>query len=131
MAVRSQVPHPIAPDDGDAPHIDCSAREVVDVTSRWGGHILNALRDGPLRFSALQASIDRISDKMLSQTLRTQIRDGLVVRSVEPTTPPQVSYELTDLGHGLLESLQPFLDWVRHHAAEVSDARAQYDRRQR
>ncbi|WP_431969724.1 winged helix-turn-helix transcriptional regulator [Nocardia sp. bgisy134] len=127
MTVRSQVFHPTASGASDTPNIECSAREVVDVTSRWGGHILNALRDGPLRFSELQAAIDRISDKMLSQTLRTQIRDGLVVRSVEPTTPPRVSYELTALGHSLTESLQPFVAWVRLHAADVTAARQQYD----
>ncbi|MEV0295314.1 helix-turn-helix domain-containing protein [Nocardia sp. NPDC050710] len=111
----------------DVPNIECSARELVDVTSRWGGHILNALQDGPLRFSELHASIDRISDKMLSQTLRIQIRDGLVTRTVEPTTPPRVSYELTTLGYGLTESLQPFLAWVRVHAAEVMAAQQHYD----
>ncbi|MGV9823420.1 winged helix-turn-helix transcriptional regulator [Nocardia xishanensis] len=80
-----------------------------------------------MRFSELHATIDGISDKMLSQTLRTQIRDGLVARSVEPATPPRVSYELTAFGHGLLESLQPFLAWVRLHATDVAAARRQYD----
>ncbi|WP_405492862.1 winged helix-turn-helix transcriptional regulator [Nocardia sp. NBC_00511] len=127
MTVRSQVSHRAAPGAGDAHNIECSAREVVDVTSRWGGHILNALRDGALRFSELHAAIDGISDKMLSQTLRTQIRDGLITRSVEPTTPPRVSYELTELGHSLTESLQPFLAWVRLHAADVAVARQSYD----
>ncbi|WP_225729619.1 MULTISPECIES: helix-turn-helix domain-containing protein [unclassified Nocardia] len=128
MEVRSQVSRAPVSEPGDVTNIECSAREVVDVTSRWGGRILNALQDGPLRFSELQAAIDRISDKMLSQTLRIQIRDGLVLRTVEPaTTPPQVSYELTELGYSLTESLRPFLAWVRLHAADVTAARQAYD----
>lgn len=130
MEVRSQVPGAARSESGDVSNIECSAREVVDVTSRWGGHILNALQDGPLRFSQLHAAIDRISDKMLSQTLRIQIRDGLVLRTVESTTtPPQVSYELTELGYSLTESLRPFLAWVRLHATDVTAARQAYDRR--
>jgi DNA-binding HxlR family transcriptional regulator len=127
MTVRSQVRHAGTQDDSDPPDIGCSAREVYDFTSRWGGHILNALQDGPQRFSELHKAIDGISEKMLSQTLRVQIRDGLVTRSVEPTTPPRVSYELTDLGRGLIESLQPFVEWVRRHAADVMAARHRHD----
>ncbi|MBL7492934.1 helix-turn-helix transcriptional regulator [Frankia sp. AgB1.9] len=131
MAVRSQVAHTGARDGSDLPDIGCSAREVYDFTSRWGGHILNALLDGPHRFSELHRTVDGISEKMLSQTLRTQIRDGLVTRSVQPTTPPQVSYELTDLGRGLIESLQPFVEWVRRNAVEVAAARHRHDQNQK
>lgn len=129
MAVGSQAGRTCAQGEGDAPDIECAAREVYDFTSRWGGHILNALHDGPLRFAELHRAIDGISEKMLSQTLRTQVRDGLVTRSVEPATPPRVSYELTDLGRSLLESLRPFVAWVRRHAADVMAARQRHDQR--
>ncbi|NKY60249.1 helix-turn-helix transcriptional regulator [Nocardia flavorosea] len=67
---------------------------------------------------------------MPSQTLRTLVRDGLVERTVEPTTPPRVSYESTTLGHGLAGSLGQLLAWIRAHAVDVADAQERHDRRQ-
>ncbi|MET8873559.1 helix-turn-helix domain-containing protein [Nocardia sp. NPDC004604] len=114
----------------DAFNSDCPAREVLDhITSRWGMLILTALGNGPLRFSELNAMIGGISEKMLSQTLRTLVRDGLIARTVEPTTPPRVSYELTALGQGLTESLQQFLGWIRQNTVEVMAAQSRHDRR--
>ncbi|MFD4403801.1 winged helix-turn-helix transcriptional regulator [Nocardia sp. NPDC058499] len=131
MAVRSQATTLVGGELSDAFNSDCPAREVLDhITSRWGVLILAALGSGPLRFSALSAMIGGISEKMLSQTLRTLVRDGLVARTVEPTTPPRVSYELTELGQGLAVSLGQFLDWVRAHAAEVVAAQERHDRQQ-
>ncbi|MEU0503619.1 helix-turn-helix domain-containing protein [Nocardia sp. NPDC005998] len=113
----------------DAFNSDCPAREVLDhITSRWGMLILTALGNGPLRFSELNAMIGGISEKMLSQTLRTLVRDGLIARTVEPTTPPRVSYELTALGQGLTESLQQFLGWIRQNTVEVMAAQSRHDR---
>ncbi|MFI9408948.1 winged helix-turn-helix transcriptional regulator [Nocardia gamkensis] len=113
----------------DAFNSDCPARQVLDhITGRWGMLILAALGGGPLRFSELHGLIGGISEKMLSQTLRTLVRDGLVARTVEPTTPPRVSYELTALGQGLTESLQQFLDWIRQHTVEVVAAQRRHDR---
>ncbi|WP_030523262.1 winged helix-turn-helix transcriptional regulator, partial [Nocardia rhamnosiphila] len=66
---------------------------------------------------------------MLSQTLRTLVRDGLVARTVEPVTPPRVSYELTDLGRGLTVPMQQFLDWIRLHTVDVVAAQRRHDRR--
>ena len=64
---------------------------------------------------------------MLSQTLRTLVRDGLLARTVEPTTPPRVSYELTPLGRGLTESLDRFLGWIRQHTIDVVTAQRRHD----
>jgi DNA-binding HxlR family transcriptional regulator len=90
----------------DVLHTDCLARDVVDhVTSRWGIWVLIALQPGSLRFYELRDSIAGISEKMLSQTLRTLVADGLVRREVEPTTPPQVTYDLTEFGQDLSEPL--------------------------
>ncbi|GAA4233862.1 helix-turn-helix domain-containing protein [Actinomadura meridiana] len=109
----------------DVFHVDCPARAVLDhVTSRWATLILTALRDGPLRFSALHTKIEGVSEKMLSQTLRTLVHDGLVIRTVHPTTPPTVSYGLTELGGGLTQLLHGLMTWIGEHAAEIHTAQA-------
>ncbi|WP_433196615.1 winged helix-turn-helix transcriptional regulator [Nocardia sp. CA-107356] len=132
MVVRSQVQPPAWQGISDAFNSECPAREVLDhITSRWGMLILTALGGGPLRFSELHGIIGGISEKMLSQTLRTLVRDGLIARTVEPSTPPRVSYELTALGQGLTESLHLFLDWIRRHTPEVMAAQHSHDRQNR
>jgi DNA-binding HxlR family transcriptional regulator len=109
-------------------HTDCPARTVLDhVTSRWGVWVLVALRQRDLRFSELRESIEGISEKMLSQTLRTLVRDGLVWRAVEPTTPPKVTYGLTPLGKGTSEPLASLFDWIRGHATDILAVQAEFD----
>ncbi|WP_225825944.1 winged helix-turn-helix transcriptional regulator [Streptomyces naphthomycinicus] len=94
-------------------HTDCPARDVVDhVTSKWGIWVLISLRSNDLRFHALRDSIQGISEKMLAQTLRTLVQDGLVRREVEPTTPPQVTYGLTEFGQDLGEPLTDLFDRI-------------------
>ncbi|MFI6151579.1 winged helix-turn-helix transcriptional regulator [Kitasatospora sp. NPDC051170] len=89
-------------------HTDCAARDMVGhVTSRWGVWVLIALRPDGLRFHELRDSIRGVSEKMLAQTLRALVQDGLVWRTVEPTAPPQVTYGLTEFG---LEIREPLLD---------------------
>ncbi|WP_328610406.1 helix-turn-helix transcriptional regulator [Amycolatopsis sp. NBC_00345] len=109
-------------------HTDCPARTVLDhVTSRWGVWVLIALRDKELRFFELRRAIDGVSEKMLSQTLRTLVRDGLVWRAVEATTPPQVSYGLTPLGRGTGESLSTLFYWLRDNATDILATQARFD----
>ena len=109
-------------------HTDCPARTVLDhVTSRWGVWVLIALRDKELRFFELRRAIDGVSEKMLSQTLRTLVRDGLVWREVEATTPPQVSYGLTPLGRGTGESLSTLFYWLRDNATDILATQAKFD----
>ncbi len=87
-------------------HTDCPAREVVDhVTSRWGIWVLISLQSNDLRFYELRESIQGISEKMLAQSLRALVQDGLVWRKVTPTTPPQVTYGLTEFGEEVGEPL--------------------------
>ncbi|RLL68989.1 helix-turn-helix domain-containing protein [Streptomyces sp. Z26] len=94
-------------------HTGCVAREVVDhVTSRWGVWVLIALRQQDLRFHELRGSIEGVSEKMLSQTLRALVRDGLVWREVEPTTPPRVTYGLTSFGQEVGEPLTELFDRI-------------------
>ncbi|MFD5512642.1 winged helix-turn-helix transcriptional regulator [Streptomyces sp. NPDC127051] len=94
-------------------HTDCPARDVVDhVTSRWGIWVLISLRSNNLRFYELRESIHGISEKMLAQTLRALVQDGLVWREVEPTTPPQVTYGLTEFGRDIGEPLEEMFDRI-------------------
>ena len=97
----------------DVFHTDCPARNVVDhVTSRWGVWVLISLRGNSLRFYELRESIQGVSEKMLSQTLRALVQDDLVRREVEPTTPPQVTYGLTEFGRDIGEPLTELFDRI-------------------
>ncbi|MFJ1706305.1 winged helix-turn-helix transcriptional regulator [Kitasatospora sp. NPDC088346] len=97
----------------DVFHTDCPAHDVVDhVTSKWGVWVLISLRSNDLRFHELRGSIQGISEKMLAQTLRGLVQDGLVWRQVEPTTPPQVTYGLTEFGRDVGEPLTDLLDRI-------------------
>ncbi|MBO8190314.1 helix-turn-helix transcriptional regulator [Streptomyces oryzae] len=97
----------------DVFHTDCPARDMVDhVTSRWGIWVLISLRSNSLRFYELRESIQGISEKMLAQTLRALVQDGLVWREVEPTTPPQVTYGLTEFGRNINEPLTELFDRI-------------------
>lgn len=112
----------------DTFHSNCPGREVMEhVTGRWVPLILAALAPGRLRFFELRERIEGISEKMLSAKLRTLVRDGLVDRTVEPTTPPQVSYELTELGRGLSRPFAQLVRWISTHTGEVVAAQQRYD----
>lgn len=103
----------------DVFHTDCPARDVVDhVTSRWGIWVLISLRSNDLRFYELRESIQGISEKMLAQTLRALVQDGLAWRKVEPTTPPQVTYGLTGFGRDIGEPLTELFDRVTRQLSE-------------
>ncbi|WP_405015688.1 helix-turn-helix transcriptional regulator [Kitasatospora sp. NBC_00070] len=94
-------------------HTDCPARDVVDhVTSRWGVWVLISLQGSDLRFYELRESIRGISEKMLAQTLRALVQDGLIWREVEPTTPPKVTYGLTAFGRDVGEPLAELFDRI-------------------
>jgi DNA-binding HxlR family transcriptional regulator len=112
----------------DVFHSDCPARTVLDhVTSRWGVWVLMALREKELRFYELRERIEGVSEKMLSQTLRTLVRDGLLWRAVEPSTPPRVTYGLTPLGRGTSEPLASMFGWIRENAVDILATQAEFD----
>ncbi|MFE9820106.1 winged helix-turn-helix transcriptional regulator [Streptomyces sp. NPDC005773] len=107
----------------DVFHTDCPARNVIDhVTSRWGVWVLISLRGNSLRFYELRRSIQGISEKMLAQTLRALVEDGLVWREVEPTTPPQVTYGLTEFGRDVGQPLTDLFDLVTQRLSPGSAA---------
>src|SRR5256885_1275150 len=119
MSVGEQVGEPEVWWTGDAFHSECAGREVFDhLTGRWVPLILCALQRGPLRFAELGRSIDGVSEKMLSAKLRILVRDGLVSRTVEPTVPPQVTYELTALGSTLSRPFAQLIRQIAEHAPE-------------
>jgi DNA-binding HxlR family transcriptional regulator len=120
-----QVVGPVTVVRGDVFDSQCPARTVLDhVTSKWAVLVLVCLRAGPLRYSALRRAIGGVSEKMLAQTLRTLETDGFVHREVAPTTPPQVTYGLTDLGQEVTVHLAGLLDWIDTHIPDVQRARA-------
>ncbi|MEU6320334.1 helix-turn-helix domain-containing protein [Streptomyces sp. NPDC047009] len=110
----------------------CPSRDVfVDLADKWVLLMLVSLREhGVQRYSELQRSLGGISRKMLSQTLRTLERDGIVFRNVDPkATPPLVQYGLTDLGREIAEETRALCTWTEKRAVTVHEARATYDRR--
>jgi DNA-binding HxlR family transcriptional regulator len=113
---------------GDVFTSDCPGREIVEhITSRWAPLIVAVLRDGPLRFFELRENLDGISEKVLSQKLRVLVRDGLIERTVEPTVPPRVSYELTELGRTLSKPLQLLVEWIEVNGEQVVAAQQAHD----
>lgn len=107
---------------------ECPARHLLDrISDKWVSLLLNALADGPQRYGDLSRRIAGVSQKMLTQTLRTLERDGLITRTVTPTVPVRVDYELTPLGHSLLPVMQAIKNWAETHIDEVLSARTAYD----
>ncbi|MFD7692207.1 winged helix-turn-helix transcriptional regulator [Streptomyces sp. NPDC059805] len=108
----------------------CPYRLVLEhVTSRWGVLVLMELLDRPYRFSELRRTIGRVSEKMLTQTLQTLERDGLVHRDAKPVIPPRVDYSLTDLGREAAEQVRALALWTERRMDDVERARAAYDNR--
>lgn len=97
------------------------------IGDKWTLLIVRSLGRGPMRFNALKRELGSISQKMLTQTLRNLERDGLVTRTVTPTTPPQVEYALTAMGRDLSEPIAALAEWTLAHADCIDAARADYD----
>jgi DNA-binding HxlR family transcriptional regulator len=114
-------------------HLDSDCRGAASVLARvgdkWSVFVIMLLGDGPRRFNELKRMIGGISQRMLTLTLRGLERDGLVTRTVFPTVPPRVDYELTDLGRGLSQPVIALGTWAIEHLTEIEDARARFDRR--
>ena len=110
-------------------------RMVADVLSRigdkWTVYVVRLLSDGTMRFNEIKRAIPAISQRMLTLTLRGLERDGLVVRTVYPTIPPRVDYELTDLGRTLIATLRELGDWALANRAKVERARAAFDAKEK
>ncbi|MFF0464486.1 winged helix-turn-helix transcriptional regulator [Streptomyces mexicanus] len=108
----------------------CEVRQILDrVADKWSLLVIALLENRSLRFNQLRHSIEGISQRMLTVTLRQLERDGLVRRTVHPVVPPRVDYELTPLGVTLHDTIQALVAWTEEHQEEIATARAEYDRR--
>src|SRR6185436_17721269 len=97
------------------------------VGDKWSVLIVGMLGDGPKRFSELRRSIEWISQRMLTLTLRGLERDGLITRAVFPTIPPRVDYELTAMGRTLLKPITALADWSESNRGRIQEARNRFD----
>jgi DNA-binding HxlR family transcriptional regulator len=106
-------------------------REVLDrVGDKWSVLVLSLLAQRGHRFSELQRSIEGISQRMLTLTLRQLERDGLVSRTVHATVPPRVDYALTELGRSVIPPLTGLFEWATAHGTDIAEARLRYDEHQ-
>ena len=108
----------------------CPTNQLLDrISDKWVSLIVSALADagGPMRYSDLGRKIAGVSPKMLTQTLRSLERDGILSRTVTPSVPVRVDYELTELGGSLAQLLTAVKTWAETHFDEVHEARERYD----
>ena len=109
----------------------CPSQSVLEMLAdRWTVLVTYALKQrGTLRYSELQTTVEGISQKMLTQTLRSLERNGLATRTVYPVVPPHTEYSLTELGHSLDTIISQMAIWAMQNMPEVIQARATYDAR--
>ena len=112
-------------------HENSTCRRISDILGRvgdkWTVLVIVQLREGPRRFSDVKRGLGSISQKMLTATLRALERDGFLTRTVYPTVPPRVDYELTALGRDLLQPVTGLADWAIKNADTIDRARARFD----
>jgi DNA-binding HxlR family transcriptional regulator len=110
---------------------DCPSRVIFQrIGDKWASLVVQVLADGPIRFSELRKMVHVVTPKVLTQTLRTLERDGLITRTVHAQVPPRVDYELTELGASLLEPLTLLRLWAEDHVPSILEARDAYDEAQ-
>ena len=112
-------------------HDDCSkvSQILARIGEKWSMLVVMLLRDGPRRFNDIKRNMGGISQQMLTRALRGLERDGMVTRTIFPTSPPQVEYRLTELGRSMSEPVLAFGRWVQEHLAEIDAARHRFDQR--
>lgn len=121
------IPHGIRP-GADIMDPQCPSRVVFQrIGDKWASLVVQVLADGPVRFSELRQHVRVITPKVLTQTLRTLERDGLITRTVYAQVPPRVDYQLTGLGLSLLGPLTVLREWAESNVPRILDARDAYD----
>jgi len=100
------------------------------IGDKWTVLVVQTLSDGSRRFNELRREIPSVSQRMLTLTLRNLERDGLVSRTVTPTIPPRVDYELTALGHSLQKPVHELAQWALDHVADINTAQQRFDAEQ-
>ena len=107
----------------------CPTRQVLDcIADKWTVLIIRRLADGTMRFAQLRRSVDGISQKVLTNTLRALERDGIVTRRVYASVPPKVEYTLTNLGRSVCELVEGICKWAEANIEQVQAAREVYAR---
>jgi DNA-binding HxlR family transcriptional regulator len=107
---------------------DCPSRVVFQrIGDKWASLVIQVLTKGPVRFSELRKMVHVVTPKVLTQTLRSLERDGLITRKVYAQVPPRVDYTLTDLGRSLLAPLSQLREWAENNVPAIIDARDAYD----
>ncbi|WP_126642667.1 winged helix-turn-helix transcriptional regulator [Embleya hyalina] len=107
----------------------CRVLDVLNrVAGKWSISVLMEVRNGPVRFTELERAIHGISRRMLTLTLRSLERDGLLIRTVHPSVPPKVEYEATVMARELFEYLSGLTAWAERHEPAVTASREAYDR---
>jgi DNA-binding HxlR family transcriptional regulator len=111
-------------------HQDCQkvSQILARIAEKWSMLVVMLLRDGPRRFNDIKRNTAGISQQMLTRTLRGLERDGIVTRTIFPTSPPQVEYRLTELGRSMSEPVLAFGRWVQNHLPQIDAARERFDR---
>ena len=117
----------------DTSHEDCQAvTETLDrIGDKWTVMVVGVLEEGPLRYNEIRRAVDGISQRMLTLTLKELERDGLVTRTMYPTIPPRVDYELTQLGRNLMTPLRSLYDWAVKHRPAMLAARKRFAEKER
>ena len=113
--------------DPNSPHCRGINEVLQRIGDKWSLLIVSVLSDGSRRFSELRREIPTISQRMLTLTLRGLERDGMVYRTVTPTIPPRVDYELTDLGRSLREPVCALATWAIDNIGEIHQAQERFD----
>lgn len=114
---------------GSDEHAECRRLAAVldRIGDKWTVMIIGALSQGPMRFNALRRLIGGVSQRMLTLTLRNLERDGLISRTVFPTIPPRVDYELTQTGQTLIGPLRLLSEWAKEHQGALEAAQSRFD----
>lgn len=127
----SDTHHPVR--NGDDGHESCRAvtETLARIGDKWTVLVVVVLQERPLRYNELHRTVAGISQRMLTLTLRGLEQDGLVERTVYPTIPPRVDYELTELGRKLIVPLKVLFDWATEHRPAMLVARERFAEKQR
>ena len=112
-------------------HKSAVTETLARIGDKWTVMVVGALHQGPMRYNQIRRAVEGISQRMLTLTLKGLEEDGLVNRTMYPTIPPRVDYELTDLGRKLLMPLQALYEWAVEHRPAMLAAREKFAKKQR
>lgn len=123
---KKHIAEPVGCETIHDDHARCKALgQVLDrIGDKWTIGVVGALSKGPTRFNSLLRLIEGVSHRMLTLTLRGLEQDGLVKRTVYPTVPPKVEYQLTEMGSSLIAPLEALSMWAQEHRPAIETARA-------